>query len=344
MANAVFSPKDFKAFLVAEAVTGTTPTFTSGNVCSQLDVDSISFPSLNINQVTAVRTHGDGGRVLHIDDFFQDNTARAVELSISGTFNKDQGHCNLLYSIADLDFLAEDGTLTDVTIAGNHTGDSGKYGETESNKTFSIILAPPDYTDGANIILAGCMCTSFTISADMGTDGGLYKFSATISSGRVPAFGGTGVPSITAYSGSHISMSGIDVSELSIHSVTTGSPAAPILSAFSITIDHPAVYTGVAETNGYAAFGRGEELSVTCDATVKYDAATKGLFALYEAGAVDQADAFVINQNTDISCSIRAQSAVMTDISFNEGDVMMLNVTQKAVALSDSGILIIALA
>ncbi len=49
MANAVFSPKDFKAWVIEEATTGTKPTITSG--LYQLDVDSISFPSLNVNQV-----------------------------------------------------------------------------------------------------------------------------------------------------------------------------------------------------------------------------------------------------------------------------------------------------
>tara|TARA_Y100001938_G_C8074046_1_gene424885 strand:- start:603 stop:1631 length:1029 start_codon:yes stop_codon:yes gene_type:complete len=334
MANAVFSPKDFKVLLVKETTTGTTPTIDSGNVCSQLDVDSVGFPSLNMNQVTAVRTHANGGRILHQDDFFQDNTMRSVELSISGTFHKDQGHAMLLYSLTDEAYIAEDGSLTDAVVTSGQTGDTGKYGEAEANKTFSIILASPDTTDGKNIVLSGCLCTNFTLSADMGTDGGLYKYSATISTGRKPTFTGgksEDTPSITAYSGNHISMSGIDVSETKIYSLTS-----PILSSFEVAIDHPAVYTGVDETNGYACFGRGEELSITANATVKYDSLTRDLFADFETGAVDTADAFTLNQNTDSNASIQIPSAVLTDVSFNEGDVMMVNVAQKAVA-GDSG-------
>tara|TARA_R100001594_G_scaffold113158_1_gene148004 strand:- start:38 stop:238 length:201 start_codon:yes stop_codon:yes gene_type:complete len=66
MANAVFSPKDFKAWVIEETTTGTKPTITSG--LYQLDVDSISFPSLNVNQVASVRSNT--GRVAHINDFF----------------------------------------------------------------------------------------------------------------------------------------------------------------------------------------------------------------------------------------------------------------------------------
>ena len=338
MANAVFSPKDFKVLLVKEVTTGTTPTITSGNVCSQLDIDSVGFPSLNMNQVTAVRTHALGGRILHQDDFFQDNVMRTVELSISGTFNKDQGHAMLLYSLTDESYIEEDGTLTDAVITSGQTGDTGKYGESEVNKTFSIILASPDTTDGKNIVLSGCVCTNFTLSADMGTDGGLYKYSATISTGRKPNFGSTDTPSITAYTGTHISMSGIDVSETKIHSL-----ASPILSSFDIAIDHPAVYTGVDETNGYACFGRSEELSITANATIKYDSLTRDLFSTFETGAVDSADAFTIQQSTATNASIAIPSAVLTDVSYNEGDVMMLNVSQKAVALDSGPVLTIDL-
>ena len=79
MANAVFSPRDFKAWVIEETTTGTKPTITSG--LYQLDVDSISFPSLNVNQVASVRTST--GRVAHVNDFFQDNDMRTVEVSLS---------------------------------------------------------------------------------------------------------------------------------------------------------------------------------------------------------------------------------------------------------------------
>ena len=95
MANAVFSPRDFKAWVIEETTTGTAPTLTSG--LYQLDVDSVSFPSLNVNQVTSVRSQT--GRVAHIDDFFQDNDYRAVEVSLSGTWHKDGGHVMLAQSV-----------------------------------------------------------------------------------------------------------------------------------------------------------------------------------------------------------------------------------------------------
>ena len=66
MANAAFSPKDFKAWVVEETDTGNNagaldaPAITSG--LFQLDVDSVAFPSIAPNQNLDVRTSV--GRVL----------------------------------------------------------------------------------------------------------------------------------------------------------------------------------------------------------------------------------------------------------------------------------------
>ena len=179
MANAVFSPRDFKAWVIEEATTGTAPTL---DACYQLDVDSVSYPSLNVNQVASVRSQT--GRVAHIDDFFQDNDMRAVEISLSGTWHKDGGHVMLFQSVCS-NALTPD-SVADITIGTSPSATVGEYGTTEANKTFTLVLDSPDVNDAQNIVMKGCLCTSFTINADMGTDGGQYKWSATISSGRVP--------------------------------------------------------------------------------------------------------------------------------------------------------------
>ena len=54
MANAAFSPKDYRVFIKAESTNGSDAGI--GSSILQLDVDSIGFPSLNLNQVAEVRT------------------------------------------------------------------------------------------------------------------------------------------------------------------------------------------------------------------------------------------------------------------------------------------------
>ena len=197
----------------------------------QLDVDSVSFPSFNINQVLNVRTRT--GRVESTSDFFQDNDIRTTELSLSGTWHNDGGHATLAHSVCG--GTINPASVANATISTSATSKSGKYGEDEGDKTFTLVIAPPD-TDGANVIMVGCLVTNLSISADMGTDGGQYKFSATISSGRVPQLTNTQTAAGNAYSATMVDMSGIDISEVKIAGI------APILSSFGLTIDSPAVY------------------------------------------------------------------------------------------------------
>ena len=336
MANAVFSPKDFKVFVAEEATTGTAPDLTSTSNVYQLDVDSASFPSLNVNQVSNVRSQT--GRVAHIDDFFQDNDMRAVEVSLSGTFHKDGGHVMLMQSACS-NALSPD-SVADVTIGTAPSATVGKYGEAEANKTFTLVLASPDRNDAQNIVIVGCVCTNFSLSADMGTDGGQYKFSATISSGRVPDLTENTAVSGTAYDANHIDMSGIDVSAVSI-----ASKAAPVLSSFNVTIDSPAVYHGVSQGAGYAAFGRGEEIAVTASATVKLDSVTMELPAEFDTQtSADLAGLFTLNQTTATNASISIPCGILTNVAYNEGDVMMLDVEMKALNQESGNVLTIDLA
>ena len=174
----------------------------------------------------------------------------------------------------------------------------------------------------------------------MGTDGGQYKFSATISSGRVPDLTDNTAVSGTAYDATHIDMSGIDVSAVKI-----ASKSEPVLSSFGITIDSPAVYTGVAEGAGYACFGRGEEISVTANATVKLDSVTMELPAEFDTQSThDASDLFTLTQTTATNASISIPCGIMTNVAFNEGDIMMLDVEMKALNKESGNVLAIDLA
>ena len=317
MANAVFSPRDFKAWVIEEATPGTAPTFTSG--CYQLDVDSVAFPSLNPNQIIGVRSRS--GRVLHQDDFFQDNEMRAVEVSLSGIFHNDGGHVMLMQSVCANDLTPA--SIADVTVAVAATGVTGKYGTSQANATFTLILAPPDVTDGYNTVLTGCQCTSFTVSADSSADGGIYKWSATMSTGFNPTTADTTVEAGSVYGTSLIPISALSAKKVMALDV--------VLSSFSVTVESPAVYGGFS-SNGYEFFARGEEISITADATVKYDSVTRVLYHNFNTQTDHtEVDMLTLTQGTATNCSIAIPDGILTDVTFNEGDAMMLDVAIKAV-------------
>ena len=336
MANAVFSPKDFKVFVAEETTTGAHIDLTTTSSLFQLDVDSVSFPSLNVNQVSNVRSQT--GRVAHIDDFFQDNKLRATEISLSGTFHKDGGHVMLAQSVTAAALTPD--SVADVTIGAAPSATVGKYGVAEQNKTFTLVIDSPDNNDAQNIVMTGCLCTNFTLSADMGTDGGQYKWSANISSGMVPDLTDNAAISGTAYDANHIDMNGIDVSAVEVAGVD-----APVLSSFSVAVESPAVYTGVAEGSGYACFGRGEEIVVTANATVKLDSVTMDLPSSFDGQSAHMATKLLtLTQTTATNASISIPCGIMTNVAYNEGDVMMLDVEMKALNKESGNILSIDLA
>jgi|9_EtaG_2_1085328.scaffolds.fasta_scaffold00487_5 hypothetical protein len=339
MANAMFSPKDFKAFVIEEATTGTSPAITSG--LFQLDVDSVAFPSLNPNMVMDVRTST--GRVLAAQDFFQDNEHREVSVTLSGIYHKDGGHNMLLQSVCGNALTP--GALQDVSLAYNATGVSGAYGVAEGDKTFTLVLAAPDTTDGVNIVIPGCKCSEFSITADMGTNGGMYMFSATISSGKNPNLANEDTPSTTSGGAIYAGSDKLFMSGLSAQAVG-GVSSNIVLNNFGVTISSPCVYTGTSST-GYTAYGRASEINVTANAQVKYDAATKGLlnsFNTQVAGSHLTANALTMTQTSATDCSISLPAAILTNVALSEGDVMMMDVEMKGVGVGSGNVITFDLA
>ena len=325
MANAAFSPKDYRVAVRAESTNGSDPGI--GSSISYLDVDSIGFPSLNINQALDVRTGA--GRILGEVDFFQDNKSSATEFSIGGTLHIDTGHKLLMQNIMN-------STADPLAIVYNHQPNSGLYGTTtHANTTFTTYITSQDQADGNNIVMEGCMCTNFSINADMGTDGGKYTYSATMQTGRVIHLNNTTTPATGNYSGSPITMAGLTAGSISVYSLN------PVLSAFGVTIDSPAVFTGV-DSNGFKAFARGAETSVTANATVKLDSVTRDLtqtFNTQASGTADDAGCLTLTQGTATDCSISMPSGVLTNVAYNEGDIMMLDVEMKAVNIGSGSVL-----
>lgn len=330
MANAAFSPKNFRVAVKAESTNGTDAGITSSILF--LDVDSVGFPSMNVNQTLDIKTGV--GRILNESDFFQDNKSSVTEFSISGTLHNDAGHKLLLQNIMN-------STADPLAIAYNHSPNSGVYGtSTHSNTTFTTYILSQDQTDGNNVVLEGCMCTNFAISADMGTDGGKYTYSATVQTGRVASLNNTATPAGTAYSGAPITMAGLTSGSIKVYSLN------PILSAFSVTIDSGAVFTGV-DSNGFKAFGRADETAITSTATVKLDSVTRDLpqtFNTQASATADDADCLELIQSTPEDFSIVMESGVLTNVAYNEGDIMMLDVEMKAVNIGSGNVLTVDVA
>ena len=310
----VFSPKEWRVAVVSDATNaGATGV---GSTMLQLDVDSIGYPSLNVNQSLDVRSGV--GRTFKDEDFFQDNILRVSEISLSGTLHNDAAHEQLLRNITN-NTSAQNGIVDT-----NHTGTDQRYGDAVTNdcSSLTVVFQPSDVTNQQGLEFFGCVVTNFTVSADAGTEGGRYKWSATLQTGKKPDLASTAEPTITAYSNG-------DVPKLSGASGIRLMGKEVVLGSYTLAIDHPAIFSGLTST-GYEVVGRGAEIGVTVDAQVKYDAVSKTLPNDYDGQtAANTSDSFVIIN--DANFGINIDNAVYTNVAFSEGDMMMLDCSLKSV-------------
>ena len=316
-----FSPKEFQCWIKAESTAGTSVLASSGMY--QLDVDSVSYPSLNVSQTLDVRSGV--GRTLKDEDFFQDNTMRITELSLSGTLHNDVGHNLLAKNICN-----QEGS-GDISLASGHTGAVQMYGESVVNAvaTLTVVIRSSDHTNQRSLEFPGMVVTNFSINADAGTEGGRYKFSCTLQSGKKPDLNESStLAGGTAYANTTHCL----LSTSSGHKINNTSV---IMNNFTATVDHPAVFTGVS-TTGYQSIGRGAECSVTIDTQVKYDGNTKSFVNDCDtqtgttlASKISTGNCFLVVNAAKYG--FQSQSALFTNVAYSEGDIMMLDLSMKAV-------------
>ena len=319
--NIGFSPKEWTVLIRPQTEWGETE---AGTDMFQLDVDSVSMPSLGVNQSIDLRNTS--GRTFNDEDFFQDNKMTVREMTFSGNFHTDSAH---KYPFLN---LSNQATSNDtVPFAAGHqpqslgNGVSISAGTMASHHLFTIALAAPETTNAKHMLFHNCVCTNFQISADICTDGGRYKYSATFSTGgnyQALANQTSIAPSASYLNTTNVTMGGINSSTLKVADINA------TLNSFSVAVDFPAVWTG-AGSLGYEVCNRAQECSITFDAQVKYDDLTDELINTFDAqsAAVDGVGLNIVNSaNFDIAIN----DYILTNVALSEGDLMMLDISGKA--------------
>ena len=321
VSGTAYDPKGF-SFLVAEQDDYGTINPNSGgspdNSYIALDVDSIGSPNLAINQTLDVRS---GSRVLQATDFFQDKLASVKEISVSGTATTEG--LDLLLSNLTGTASAPFSIASNVATSSLSTGTTNQTGQ----QLLSIVMKSA-YGTTADIAFKDCFCTSLQLSGDAGTEGGRIKFSATFKSGSAvdPAFATTSID--TAITANNYYMSAWDADDRIICGV-----ANAVVSSFSLDITNDVVFSGVTAA-GYEVATRSGEVSSTATFSIVYDNNFKGLFNTFDdqttgasqGATLMGADATPSNGQFEFKMA----NSVLTDVSFNEGSVMMLDVSVKA--------------
>ena len=316
--NHAFSPKEFQVWIASDATHAGTSGIHASNMY-QLDIDSASMPSLNVNQVLDVRSGV--GRTLKDEDFFQDNTLRVTELSISGNMHLDAGHKLLLQNVCN-------DVSGDASIATGFVPASQLYGSSIENiaSSLTVVIKSSDHSNQRSLEISGMVVTNFALSADAGEEGGRYKFSATLQSGVKPDLNES---SVSAGSNVYANTTNVFMSSASGLKVFN---TDVVMQSFTATIDSPAVFSGVTST-GYELVTRGAETAVTVDTQVKYDGNTKEFINTFDTQTAPRtgsnANVFVMTNNN--AYGIDVQNGVFTNVAYAEADIMMLDCSIKAV-------------
>jgi len=314
-----YSPKEF-SFLIAEQDDfGTLNLETGGDSTNwvAVDVDSVGTPSMNLNQVLEHRT---GSRVLQATDFFQDNKAKVIEVSVSGTLTTEVADL-LLGNITEGDTVPY-GLLSNAS--------SQNFTNTTENQTANQILSIcyKSPASGHSIGLKDCFCTSLSLNADAGTEGGRVKFSATFKTGSLPVLTQASLTIDTEISNNNYYMSNWTSAERQVVGI-----AHTLVNSFTLNIENDAVFAGITST-GYESVSRVGEVSATADFNVKYDDNTDVLFENFHdqvTGASEGNTLMSVDGTlSDGSFEFSFPKSVLTNVAFSEGDMMALDLSVKA--------------
>ena len=334
--TAAFSPKQFQVLIAEQDAFGTLELH-GGNAYHALDVDSVGMPSLNPTQVLEPRT---GARALQKEDFFQDVKASVKEISVSGTATTDA-----------LDMLLEnimgeaEGSASGVYSFASNAGvqSVGATDSSQAGTLLSVIVTSP--LSASDLAFKDCVVTSLTLNGDTGTEGGRVKFSVTFQTGTLAEDLSDASISVDTDFGAdenYFMSSWSDVAYRKMYGVDD-----LVMSSFSLTLENPATFSGLIST-GYEIVSRAGEFSATLDATAKYDVNTEPLIASFnnqtqEGSTASQAT--ILNNDgslTDGAFGIKMDKTILTNVAFNEGDVMMLDISVKAVGDASNALVEVA--
>ena len=331
ISTSAYSPKEFQVLIAEQDAFGTIEA-SGGNAYHALDVDSVGSPSLNPVQVLDVRN---GSRVLQDTDFFQDVKTSIKEISVSGTA-----------TTAALDLLLENvmgeavgaasgvySFLSDRGVQQVGTGDGSLVG------TLLSVVIKSAFGTNADLSFKDCVITSLTLNGDMGTEGGRVKFAATFQTGStvedLTDAATTVDTAFTAASENYLISSWTDPDYRKIVGIDS-----LLLSSFSLALENPATFHG-ATTNGYELVARAGEFSATLDVTVKYDDKTEDMFEVFNNQTTGASKGVTLLNNdstlTDANFGINMPASILTNVAFNEGDIMMLDISVKAVGTGGIG-------
>ena len=321
---ASYSSSAFKLAIAEQDAFGTIEA-AGGNAYHALDVDSISSPSLNLNQAMDVRS---GSRVLQTTDFFHTKVGAISEISVSGTATTAALDMLLENMMGEAEASAS-GVYSFLSNASAQSVGSGS--SSQAGTLLSVVMISP--IAAMDLGFKDCVVTALSLSGDAGTEGGRIKFSATFKTGSaVDATQATAVGAVdTAFTAAteNYTMNTWVAAQRQLVGV-----ADLVMSSFTLNLTNDANFLGLLST-GFETISRAGEFSATLDATIKYDDKCQAFFENFQDQVTGASEgATLLNHQASLanaSFGISMPASVLTNVAFNEQAMMMMDVSVKAV-------------
>ena len=297
-----------------------------------IESDSLVFPTFN--DIRVDRRSGSGSGIMNATaNKYHQAEGGTVEVSVSGYMTEE------LYAILLPNVLGQALISSSITVDGSaKTNAHFHHGDT-SGVEKTLTFAFNGVADGTQVdcaLIRGCVITSLTLTADPNDDGGRMKFDLSAVSGiphtLASAFTNTAA-TMPAMSANFVYLSEIDL-------FTKVHNADGLLKSFSMTIDNPVVYGGFNDTGSSLAgapmayIRSVPEMKITINPVIKYDTNFDGLWNLSRATTALTTPAFTMYDHATIGSATRfleAADATLTNISWDEGDYLGLNIEMEVV-------------
>ena len=330
ISSVAFSPKEFRVALQAQTALGTALT----NSMQEINVDSITHGTLGGNNSYDLKSGG--GRILQDEHYYHDNTGYVSEISISGIYSSEVSMLieNITGDTAEVWTIASnyEPSVNIKTVASLTAGNS---------ELLTLAILPPKAgattpSDTDGILYKDCVVSAFSWSGDMGTNGGLVTYSATLKTySPVALEQDADSYTIAAYELSAAQTLSMGDWQTPANRVICGQ-ADVMVNSFSMNLENDAVFLGRGASGVCEVVGRGAEFSATADINVKYDDESADLLNQFQ-GATSAASAgntILSNASTPAdgaSWGFQFPQSVFTSVALAEGDVMNIDVSVKMV-------------
>lgn len=296
----VYSGKEFKVYIGSDETVGTKDGGTNGDSMYRLDVTGITLPGFSPNQEFEMRSGT--GRVAEFSQIFSSSKRALTEVSLTGRVEMQS--LPILYE----NVFSQTATANNnFKLATGYAPGSFKHGDTTGDtvfeKTLTLHFVAPTADD--SVTLAGCVCTSLQLSADMTSNSGRYDYTASFQTMYAPEKAIDSMTSAneltTTLGSTNMFLSDQSTKDLNIMNAladgTDYTSINPIINTLSLTIESPTQFLGAQGANAEPeAFARAvPEMNITLAASVKYDTETDKLSEAYRDPSGDSHIQMILN-------------------------------------------------